>query len=86
MTFQNTEGTIVGQCSGFTDDLLEEINENREQYIGKVFTIKCNDITKARNKETHALSHANFQEWRTKTETDSLERALELKELAMELQ
>lgn len=85
MTFTNDEGTIVGQCSGFTDELLEEINENRESYIGKVFEGKGNDITKARNKTAHALSHFNFQQWRSKDTTDSLERALELKEMAMEL-
>jgi ATP-dependent DNA ligase len=85
MTFENDEGTIVGQCSGFTDEMLEEINSNREDCIGKVFEIKCNDITLARGKTAHALSHANFQQWRSKDSTDSLERALELKEMAMEL-
>lgn len=87
MKLANDEGTIVGQCSGFSDDMLEEINNNREKYIGKVFEVKCNDITKARDKEAHALSHGNFQRWRDdeKDSTDTLERALELKEMAMEL-
>ncbi len=85
MTFTNDEGTIVGQCSGFTDEILEEINSNRESYIGKVFEIKCNDITLAKGKTEYALSHGNFQRWRDKNETDTLERAQELKQMAMEL-
>jgi hypothetical protein len=31
------------------------------------------------------MTHGNFQQWRSKDSTDSLERALELKEMAMEL-
>ncbi len=86
MTFENDEGTIKGQCSGFTDKELDEINNNREAYIGRVFAGKANDITQARGNDTFALSHFNFTEFReAKNETDTLERALELKEMAMEL-
>jgi len=86
MTFTNDEGTIQGQCSGFSDKELETINSDRNNYIGKVFEIKCNDITKSKNKDHYALSHANFQEFRNdKDTTDTLERALELKEMAMNL-
>jgi len=85
MTFQNDEGTIIGQCSGFTDKLLEEISSDKESYIGRVFEIKCNDITQAKGNDYHALSHGNFVRFRDKDETDTLERSLELKELAMEL-
>lgn len=51
--------------------------------------MSCNDITKARDSETFALSHPRYDEIRTdKNSTDTLEtleRALELKEIAMEL-
>lgn len=86
MKLSNDEGTIVGQCSGFSDDELKEISENPEKFIGRVFEAKCNDITKARDKDTYALSHGNFQMWRDdKDTTDTLARAMELKEMAMEL-
>ena len=86
MIFENDEGTIKGRTSGFTDDQLEDFNSRREELIGKVFTVVCNDITKGRNNEYYALSHPRFDKFRDdKNETDTLERALELKEMAMEL-
>jgi len=86
LMFENDEGTIKGSTSGFTDEMLEEINNNRSNYIGKVFTIQFNDITKARGSETHSLSHPRFIEFRNdKDTTDTLERCLEMKEMAMNL-
>lgn len=85
MKFENDEGTIKGQCSGFTDKELEEISSDKESYIGRVFEIKCNDITKAKDNDYYALIHGNFVGFRDKDDTDTLERSLELKELAMEL-
>ena len=87
LIFQNDEGTIKGSTSGFTDDLLEEINNNRSKYINKVFTVQFNDITKARGSETFALSHPRFIEFRDdKDTTDTLKRCLEMKEMAMNLE
>lgn len=81
MTFCTDDGKIVGRTSGFSDAMLEELNKNRENIIGKVFTIQCNDITKASTSETYALSHPRFKEFRDdKDSTDTLERALEQKE------
>jgi len=86
ITYQNDEGTIIGQCSGFTDKQLEEFNNNREQLIGKVMSVMCNDLTKGRDNDYYALSHPRFIEFRNdKDTTDSLERALELKNSAMML-
>jgi len=86
LMFENDEGTIKGSTSGFTDEMLEEINNNRSNYIGKVFTIQFNDITKSRGSETYALSHPRFIEFRNdKDTTDTLERCLEMKEMAMNL-
>jgi len=86
LMFENDEGTIKGSTSGFTDEMLEEINNNREKYMGKVFTVQFNDITKSRGSETYALSHPRFIEFRNdKDTTDTLERCLEMKEMAMNL-
>ena len=87
MTFENDDKTIVGKVgvSSFGDKLRNYIHENREEYLGKVFTIQCNDITKAKSNTTYALSHPRFIELRNdKDTTDTLERAFELKEMAME--
>lgn len=86
MTFENDEGTIKGQTSGFSDELLKLINDNREKYIGEIVEIEFNDLTKGRANEYYALSHPRFVEFRTdKDETDTLEKAFILREMAMEL-
>jgi len=84
LVFENDEGTIKGSTSGFTDDQLEEINNDRDKYIGKIFTVEFNDITKAKNSDYFAFSHPRFVEFRDdKDTTDTLERCLEMKEMAM---
>jgi len=86
MTFVNDEGTIKGQTSGFTDAMILKLHNNREKYIGKVFTVQFNDLTQARDNDYYALSHPRFIEFRDdKDETDTLEKAFELREMAMEL-
>jgi ATP-dependent DNA ligase len=86
ITFQNDEGTIIGQCSGFTDKQLMEFNSKRDELIGVVMSVMCNDLTKGRDNNYYALSHPRFVEFRNdKDTTDSLERALELKNSAMML-
>lgn len=87
INFENDEGTITGTVgvTSMTEKQRDWFHVNREQVIGSVFEVVCNDITKAKNKNTYALSHPRFSELRVdKTETDTLERCLELKQLAME--
>ena len=84
ITFETDDGQIKGRTSGFTNAQLEDFNSRREELIGKVMAVQCNDITKGRDNDHHALSHPRFIEFRDdKAETDTLERALELKEMAM---
>ena len=84
--FETDDGKIKGRTSGFTDAQLADFNSRRNELIGKIMTVQCNDITKARHNETYALSHPRFVELRDdRTDTDTLERALETKQMAMEL-
>lgn len=86
ISFENDEGTIKGSTSGFTDAQIEEFHNNREKYIGKVMTVQFNDVTKGRDNDYYALSHPRFIEFRDdKNITDTLERVLESKEMAMSL-
>jgi len=86
MIFENDEGTIKGRTSGFTDKQLEDFNSRRDELIGKVMTVEFNDVTKGRDNEHYALSHPRFVEFRNdKNTTDTLERVLEMKEMAMNL-
>jgi DNA ligase 1 len=87
MTFENDEGTVKGSCSGFTDAQLLDFNSRREELIGQVITVQFNDITKGRDSVVYALSHPRFIEVRTdKSETDTLERMIESKDMAMNLE
>ncbi len=84
--FQTDDGKVKGQTSGFTDSELERINQNRDFYIGKIMTVQFNDITKSREKDTWALSHPRFKEFRDdKTKTDTFLRIEEMKHMAMML-
>lgn len=84
ITFENDEGTIKGQCSGMTDSMVDEVTKNPEKYIGKVLSVQFNDLTKAEGHEFYALSHPRFAEWRDcdKDETDNLEKAIQLRDMA----
>lgn len=84
--FANDEGTIKGKCSGFSDDFLDKISADREKYLGAIIEVEFNDLSKASNNNFWALSHPRFIEIRNdKSETDTLERAFELREMAMQL-
>ena len=87
LMFENDEGTIKGSTSGFTDELLEKINSERDLWIGKVIEVQFNNITKSRSSETYAFSHPRFISDRSdeKNSTDTLERCMEMKEMAMNL-
>lgn len=84
LMYENDEGTVKGQCSGFTDAQLEDFNSRRSELIGKIITVQFNDLTKASGSETYALNHPRFIEVRNdKDETDTLERLFELKNMAI---
>ena len=84
--FSNDEGTIQGRCSGFTDDELDYFTAHQSELIGKIMEVQFNDLTKAEGNDYYALSHPRFIEWRNdKNETDTLEKAFQLREMAMEL-
>jgi DNA ligase-1 len=84
LEFATDDGMIRGRCSGFTDKQLEDFNSRRSEIIGQIMTVECNDLSKARGNEHYALSHPRFIELRTdKTETDTLERVFEIREMAM---
>lgn len=86
IVFQNDEGTIKGKTSGFTDAQLEDFNARREELIGKIITVQFNDVSKARGHDYYALSHPRFIEIRNdKDETDTIEKVLELRQMAMQL-
>lgn len=85
--FENDEGTIKGQCSGMSDEQVEECTKHPEKYIGQIVSVQFNDLIKAQGSEVYALSHPRFVEFRLneKNETDTLEKVLDLREMAKNL-
>ena len=85
----NDEGTIRTQIgvTTMTEDTRDWFHENRDKVIGEIMEVKCNDITIGSGKTQYALSHGRYVQMRIgeKTETDTLERAFQLKEMAMQL-
>lgn len=83
--FKNDEGTIEGRCSGFTDDFLDELTNNKENYLGKIIEVEFNDLSRASGSEVYALSHPRFICTREKDETDTLEQVFKMREMAMDV-
>lgn len=84
--FENDEGTIRGKTSGFTDEELDEFSAKQSELIGKIISVQFNDLSKAEGNDYYALSHPRFIEIRyDKNETDTLEKVLSLREMAMAL-
>ena len=78
--------SLAGQSANYIAKQLADFNSRRDEMIGQIMTVKCNDITRARNNDFYALSHPRFVEIRNdKTETDTLERAQEAKRMSMDL-
>ena len=84
--FSNDEGTVKGQCSGFSDAELDEFTKNKDNLIGKIISVEFNDIVKSENNDYYALSHPAFIEIRNdKDETDTLEKVIQLRDMAKRL-
>lgn len=86
ITFESDDGKVKGQCSGMTDAMVAEVTANPDKYIGKIMVVEFNDLSKAQNSDTYALMHPRFMNFRDdKTETDTLERITELRDMMKNL-
>ena len=84
--FSNDEGTIKGQCSGFSDEELDLFTKNKDNLIGRIISVEFNDLVKSENNDYYALSHPRFIEIRNdKDETDTLDKVIQLRDMAKSL-
>ena len=84
--FSNDEGTIKGQCSGFSDEELDLFTKNKDNLIGRIISVEFNDLVKSENNDYYARSHPRFIEIRNdKDETDTLEKVIQLRDMAKSL-
>lgn len=74
LVYETDDHLIRGTVSGMTDAMINEVTNNPNCYLGKVFSLQFNDLLEDSTKKGyHALSHPRFIEWRQdKTETDTL--------------
>lgn len=85
LVYETDDGKIKGSTSGFSDDLLADINSRREEVLNSIIELEGNDLTKGRENEHYAVSHPRFVDFRgDKNNTDDLDRALESLESAKE--
>jgi ATP-dependent DNA ligase len=86
LIFENDEKTIKGRASGFSDKELDDFTLRQDELLGKIMTVQFNDLTKAQGNNFYALSHPRFITFRDdKNETDTLETAFKLREMAIQL-
>lgn len=81
ITFSTDDNLVMGKVSGMTDALRRDIGNNPSKYIGKIMSVEFNDLTPENN-----LSHPRFKEIREdKSETDTLERIIQMRDMARKL-
>ena len=81
ITFSTDDNLVMGKVSGMTDALRRDIGNNPSKYIGKIMSVEFNDLTPENN-----LSHPRFKEIREdKSETDTLERIIQMRNMARKL-
>ena len=86
LAYVTDDGKVKGFVSGFSDKELDDMDSRRDEILNAIASITCNDITQARGNDHFALSHPRFNEIRTdKDTTDTLERILDSKRMAMEI-
>ncbi|MEG0063018.1 MAG: hypothetical protein RR740_00295 [Pseudomonas sp.] len=69
--------TLVVNCSGFTDALREEINDDRESWMGAIVTVRSNSVMLSDDleKKPHSLFLPRFIDRRTdRTDADDFDR------------
>jgi hypothetical protein len=85
--FETDDKNIKGQTSGFDDKTLDYITKNQSVLLGTLMDVTFNDLSKGRDNDYYALSHPRFKQFRPDiTVTDTLDRVIELRQMAMELQ
>ncbi len=87
LTLQSECGTLKTNCgTGFTDEMLDDIWNNRNSLYDKIVTCICNDIVYDKRTNEPSLFLPVFDCIRDDKDTgDSFERILEIKESSIEV-
>jgi len=60
--YQDGELVRVGRCSGLTNEERQDITDHQDEYLGRVFEVKFNDLVGSG--EYRTPRHPNFLHWR----------------------
>jgi DNA ligase-1 len=75
---KSSDGKVICNIPGFKDDFRQWMSDNREMLIGRVITVRFNNLTPPTNKPTYSLFLPRFIELREdKFIADSLEQIKE---------
>lgn len=87
--FETDDHKIQGQVgvTSMTESTRDYLKSIEKDVIGMVMAIEGNTLSKARDSSSYAVAHPRYKELRfDKTETDDIVRALDILEMAKELQ
>ena len=72
MTCESSDGGLVVNISGFTDEERDEIWNNQNEWLNKIVTVRYNEVIDSKDKETFSLFSPRFVERRLdKVEADT---------------
>jgi DNA ligase-1 len=73
---ESADGLLEVKVSGFTDEEREKIWEEKEETIGKVITVRFNEVITSLKSKKASLFLPRFVEFRTDTEADELDKII----------
>lgn len=77
LRFESECSKLFGSCSGMSDEIREL---DPEEMIGKIITVKFNEVSTNKNREERSFDHARFVDFRPdKDVADTLDYILKLK-------
>jgi len=83
---ESEDGLVKADPSGITEDLRFEIWENKDKYLNKIITVKCNGLSKNKIDDSYSLLHPRFIKIRDdKVKADDLQTIIEIEESVKKL-
>lgn len=75
---ESEDGIVKCDSSGISEDIRDEVWNNKEEYQGKIITVKCNGLSQDKE-ENYSLLHPRFIKFRDDKDTaDSFEEIQEI--------
>ena len=80
---ESEDGKVKADPSGITDDLRDEIWNNKDEFLNKIITVRFNALTKSKDNEHYSLMHPRFVKLRTdKDKADNFETVKQIADIS----